>query len=311
MFKPRKYAPALAAAIALSTAPVGFADENDVLLKVLVRKGILSESEAAAVKSEVAKEKAKEAKTVSAKPAAAPADTGGGLLSKIELSKPVEKLKLYGDIRLRYQYEDKDPQLFIPDGTKSNDVDRDPSGSQLSRWRFRLRLGADVQLTDHISAGVELSTNQASDSANQTFENGFDDYNIYISKRSLRWDPTPAYTFVGGKMNNPFYHAPGLVWDPDITPNEPPKLSVSTSWVVVRKQSRVIRRRARHQGPGPCRTSLGAKPDCRDSSFSTTTTRTTSTRRVERLPICLRLNFSAATSFDNGMKLTVGPSWLI
>jgi hypothetical protein len=215
MLKPINLASAVAAALALSAVPAVHADENDVLLKVLVRKGILTQDEATAVKAEVAKEKAKEAK-IAAK--SAPVSTSeGGLVSKLDISKSIDKLKLYGDLRLRYQYEDKDQQLFIPDGTRKT-VQRDPSGAQQSRWRFRLRLGAEITLTDQWSAGFELSTQKASDSGNQTFENGFDDYDIFISKAFLRWDPNKAFTFIGGKFTNPFYTT-DLVWDADITPN--------------------------------------------------------------------------------------------
>src|SRR6476661_5642038 len=119
MLKPLKFATAMAAlAVFTAAPPAASADENDVLLKVLVRKGILTETEAAAVKSEVAKEKAKEPKVV-AKSAAPGAVTSGGLDSKIDISKSIEKVKLYGNIRLRYQYEDKDPQLFLPDGSRN------------------------------------------------------------------------------------------------------------------------------------------------------------------------------------------------
>jgi hypothetical protein len=214
---PRKIhlASAVAAALALTAVPAVQADENDVLLKVLVRKGILTQDEAVAVKEEVAKEKAKEAK-IAAK--SAPVTSEGGAASKIDISKSIDKLKLYGDVRIRYQYEDKDPQLFIPDGNKHHDVDRSPSGSQQSRWRFRLRLGAEIALTDQWSGGFELSTQKASDSGNQTFENGFDKYDIFISKAFMRWDPNKAFTFIGGKFTNPFYST-SLVWDPDINPN--------------------------------------------------------------------------------------------
>lgn len=219
MLKSLNLASAVAAALALSAVPAVHADENDVLLKVLVRKGILTQDEATAVKAEVAKEKAKEPKVVAkSAPAGSSSNADNGLLSKLDISKSVDKLKLYGDIRLRYQYDDKDQQLFIPDGNRKT-VERDPSGAQTSRWRFRLRVGAEITLTDQWSAGFELSTNQASDSGNQTFENGFDDYGIFISKAFIRWDPNKAFTFIGGKMTNPFYTTEGLVWDPDITPN--------------------------------------------------------------------------------------------
>lgn len=217
-----KFVPAALAALACAVPVSASASESDVLLKILVRKGVLTQEEAAGVRAEVAKENAKEQQAAAAaaaktQPLKLPSDDGG-LLSKLDLSKPVEKLKLYGDMRLRYQYEDKDPQLFNPDGSRNRDVDRSPSGSQQSRWRFRLRIGAEVKLTDNWSAGVELGTGKPSDSGNQTFENGFDDYDIFINKAFMRWDPSKAFTFIGGKMDRPFYSTE-LVWDPDITPN--------------------------------------------------------------------------------------------
>lgn len=213
MLKPKNLASAVAAALAIAAVPAVQADENDILLKVLVRKGILTQDEASAVKAEVAKEKAKEAK-IAAKSAPVTTTSDNGALSKLDISKSIDRLKLYGDLRLRYQYDDKDPQLFIPKRPEN----RDPSGSQQSRWRFRLRIGAEIALTDQWSAGFELGTAQPSDSGNQTFENGFDDYDIFINRAYIRWDPNKAFTFVGGKMPNPFYTT-DLVWDPDITPN--------------------------------------------------------------------------------------------
>jgi hypothetical protein len=210
-----RFAPAVAAAIALANIPAASASESDILLKVLVRKGILNESEAAAVKAEVAKEKAKEEKVAASKPAARDGTLGDAVLSKLDLNNSVEKLKLYGDIRMRYQYDDKDPQLFTG---RDNRDDGSPSGAQQSRWRFRLRVGAEIKLNDNWSAGVELGTSRAADSGNQTYENGFDDYDIFITKAFIRWDPIKAFTFIGGKMSNPFYTT-DLVWDSDINPN--------------------------------------------------------------------------------------------
>src|SRR5690242_2438767 len=105
-----RFAPAVAAAIALANIHAASASESDILLKVLVRKGILNESEAAAVKAEVAKEKAKEDKVAASKPAAGGggATLGDTVLSKLDLNKSIDKLRLYGDLRMRYQYEDKD-----------------------------------------------------------------------------------------------------------------------------------------------------------------------------------------------------------
>ena len=86
-----------------------------------------------------------------------------------------------------------------------------------NRWRFRLRIGADIQLGDQFFAGVTLATGQAADSNNQTFTEGYDNYNIYIDKAFAGWAPNDWFTIVLGKQANPLYTTQ-LVWDPNVTP---------------------------------------------------------------------------------------------
>jgi hypothetical protein len=132
--------------------------------------------------------------------------------NKILLSAGVTQLKLYGDIRLRYQYDEFERNVDAPlvGGAGPNDDQRD-------RFRLRLRIGADVQLGDQFFASVVLATNQASDSSNQTMTEGYDNYGIYIQKALLGWTPNDWLTVIAGKQANPFYTT-SLVWDPDITP---------------------------------------------------------------------------------------------
>ena len=138
--------------------------------------------------------------------------------NKVKLSNAVTELRLYGDLRLRYQYDDRDFQANPPGvGVNDDQERRSPSGTQRSRWRFRLRLNADFKLNENFFGGVELQTAIASDSANQTFENGFSDYPIFISKAYLGWSPNEWLTVTAGKVPNPFYTT-DLVWDPDINP---------------------------------------------------------------------------------------------
>lgn len=212
MTKHTRLVSAALAALAVSAVPNLRAEENDILLKVLVRKGVLTESEAADVRAEVAKEKAKQAK---AAPATASVETG--IATKLDISKSVEKLKLSGDLRLRYQYDARDSQFEPGVGVDNDRQRRSSSGTQDSRFRFRLRLNADYQFTDNLFAGVELQTNQANDSANQNFENGFNDYDIFISRAYMGWDPAKWLRLVGGKMPTYFYNT-DLMWDPDINP---------------------------------------------------------------------------------------------
>ena len=177
--------------LAAATAPLATAADDNALIDILQRKGVLSAKEANSVREELA-------------------HSHGDDASKIKLSSAVSELKLYGDLRMRYQYDEKDLQLNKAQGGGSN-------VSQRSRWRFRLRLDAEVKLGEHAFAGVELQTNNASDSGNQTFENGFSDYSIFISKAYMGWKANDWLTVTGGKFANPFYTT-DLVWDPDINP---------------------------------------------------------------------------------------------
>ena len=181
-----------AAVLGLTAAVAPFATAQDAaLIDILQRKGVLSAKEAASVREELS-------------------HGTNDSASKIKLNSAVSELKLYGDLRERYQYDAKDAQLRPDQGGGSN-------VSQRSRWRFRLRLDAEIKLGDHAFAGVELQTNSASDSGNQTFQDGFSDYSIFISKAYLGWKATDWLTVTGGKMTNPFYTT-DLVWDPDINP---------------------------------------------------------------------------------------------
>ncbi len=188
----------IAVALALATPLAAVAQDNGALIDKLVKKGILTSQEAEEVRADLTRDY-----TI----------TSAG---KIQLSNSLTELKLSGDIRLRYQYDNKDYQVD-PVGV-GTDSDRSPSGAQRSRWRFRLRLNADFKLAENFYGGVELGTNLASDSGNQTYENGFNKYPIYISKAFMGWNPNDWLNITAGKFSNPFYTT-DLVWDPDINPN--------------------------------------------------------------------------------------------
>lgn len=193
----------LAVAASFLAGASAFAQDAGALVDALVKKGILTDQEAEEIRADMSKDFA---------------TTPAG---KLNLNSSVTEMKLYGDIRFRYQYDNKDGQLDpAPVGVHQdrNEDDRSPSGSQRSRLRFRLRLNADFKIGQDFFGGVELSTNLASDSANQTYENGFNDYPIFISKAFVGWTPNDWATLIVGKMPNPFYTT-DLLWDNDVTPN--------------------------------------------------------------------------------------------
>jgi len=173
--------------------------ESNALLDVLVCKKILTPTEADCVRADLLKAAEKED------------------ARKIKLSGPVTQLSLYGDARLRFQYDNVDPQLQVLDVHTGKLVDPG-NGDQRDRWRFRVRLNADFKLGDNWFGGVQIQTNQASDSANQTYDGGFQNYPIYLSRAFVGWAAADWLTLIAGKQANPFYTT-DLMWDPDINPS--------------------------------------------------------------------------------------------
>jgi hypothetical protein len=127
--------------------------------------------------------------------------------SKLSLSSGVTEMKLSGDLRFRYQYDQFHPVIEQPSLITT---DR-------NRYRFRLRINADVQLGDQFFAGITLASGQPSDTNSVTYTEGYDNYSVYIDKAFAGWTPNDWLTVVVGKQANPLYTT-DLVWDPDITP---------------------------------------------------------------------------------------------
>lgn len=178
------------------------AESNDALLDALVRKKVLTTTEADDIREDIAREEKKSS------------------ANKIALSGSTTELKLYGDLRLRYQHDNKQPRFGSPQNfAKGSSGSGDPqNGVQRSRARFRLRLSADFKLTENFFGGIQLQTSNAADSGNQTYTGGFSNFDIYLSKAFVGWKPMDGLTFIGGKQANPFYTT-DLVWDGDINPS--------------------------------------------------------------------------------------------
>ena len=189
-----KKQPLLSALLSLALgASFAQAQDNNALVDALVRKKILTPKEAESIRADLVKENSS--------------------AEKIKLSGPLTELALYGDVRERYQWDNLDPQFVAsaPNGDPGH-------GDQNSRWRFRLRLNADFKLADNWFGGVQLQTSNRSDSGMQTYEGGFQNYGIFISRAFIGWNAADWLTIIAGKQANPFYTT-DLVWDQDINPS--------------------------------------------------------------------------------------------
>lgn len=180
----------LAAALTLlaTTALTAQAQDAGALVDKLVKKGVLSSQEGEEVRADMMRE-----------------FTSQTAAGKINLNSSITELKLYGDLRVRYQYDDREAQV-----AGANHVD------QRSRLRYRLRLGAEIALGDNWFAGFQLQTGQSADSGNQTFSNGFDNDNIFISRAYFGYKNDWGSITIG-KQAQPFY-VTDMMWDPDVQP---------------------------------------------------------------------------------------------
>jgi Putative porin len=128
-----------------------------------------------------------------------------------------ERANFRGDFRLRYESIDRE-------GASGRD-----------RYRYRLRLGGDVDVYDDIRLIVSLAT--AADnliSRNVTFGGNEIDSDFGVDLAYVDWRVNDVLDFQAGKMLNPMYH-PGkaqLVYDNDLNPGGVAARFASGAWFV-------------------------------------------------------------------------------
>jgi hypothetical protein len=139
---------ALAGVVALGASTVSFAQDSGALLNLLARKGIITDQEAEDLRAELTSEFA--------------ANTSAG---KLDMSSSLTKLRIAGDLRVRYQYDNEEAN---PAGVNGN-MDR-------SRYRYRFRLATTASLGAKWTAGLRLESNTGATSANNDFGSATDNF---------------------------------------------------------------------------------------------------------------------------------------
>ena len=167
---------------------LAYSGEIDILVEKLVEKGILSPGEARAIlietKEEVKKDLAK-------------GELGG-------LPKWVQNTKIKGDLRLRYQWEDK----------------HDAPDRHRGRYRFRLGLETKVNEAVKVAAGLATGGDDAR-STNQTMCDGFSTPDIRLDYAYAEWMAASWLTLKAGKIKSVkkvIFRPSDLLWDSDINP---------------------------------------------------------------------------------------------
>lgn len=190
----------LAAAAGMTFATLGHAQNVDALLNKLVDKGILTQTEAADLRTESTN--------------AAPKS----FASKISGSPWIEGIKFGGDFRGRFEENNADNSAY----------------DTRDRFRYRLRFGATMTLEDNFEIGLRLASGDPMTggainanpggqpiTANQTM-NSLESRNfIWIDTAYAKWTPIRNADWIVsalfGKMDNPFQLS-NMIWDYDIDP---------------------------------------------------------------------------------------------
>jgi putative porin len=150
---------------------------------------------------------------------------------KWKLSTSITEMEIYGDVRLRYQYNGGETQGRGPVASPpANGIAGTNDWQERERERYRLRLGLRGTLMDDWFFGLRLETSNNARSTNVTFgddtasntpggggpfEKNSD--TVYIGQAYGGYKGFPGVTLTAGRMPNPLVNT-RMVWDPDINP---------------------------------------------------------------------------------------------
>ena len=138
---------AFGAALLAGAAPFMKAQDSGPLVDALVRKGILTDQEAEEIRADLLR------------------DFGTSSPGKLELSSAVTKLRISGDARVRYQYDNEETN----GSTVADNQDR-------SRYRYRFRLGLTANLGPKWTTGVRFESAAGATSTNNDLGSGTDNF---------------------------------------------------------------------------------------------------------------------------------------
>lgn len=230
--------------LAVLPAPGVHAETDEARLKKLEQAVAALQKENASLKQAINQAGGLPAASTETKPAP---------INKIKLADSVTEVKLYGEGRARY---------FFNDGEAAG-LDAGDHGDR-ERLRYRLRLGADIKVQDKWSLGFQIEENNSARSSNVTLgenpyfakatvsksdvltgatvtgldQNGnpvagqattlttkkgsvvsnvnFGDA-LFLNRVFLKYDPFTWASAEVGKIPNPFVTT-RMIWDPDISP---------------------------------------------------------------------------------------------
>ena len=186
----------LLASMSMASAPAYAVNETMAnLLSILRDKGSITRDEYNALMN------AARAEDEQAKKAA---DKQMADISKMQESTSwASKVKIKGDMRLRYQYQNQDSKI------------------SRERGRLRYRAGIIAKPLDRFEVGAGMASGGSDPrSTNQTFDSAFSTKGLQLDYAYVKYDMTDNFTAIGGKFGQKgfLWNATDLMWDGDINP---------------------------------------------------------------------------------------------
>ncbi|MBI5744446.1 MAG: putative porin [Elusimicrobia bacterium] len=175
------------ALLLLSAAVPARAGELDLLLDRLVEKNVIDPGEAQEIRIGTQEEVKKE------------------ISQQRHATLPmwVQTMKLRGDVRLRYQFNDNRTLRY-----------------NQHRARYRLRFFVDAKVNEKVYTGFGFASGNSGDprSTNQTFGDNFGKKNLYIDYVFAEYNASDYLAFTAGRTKNPLWLTSDMLWDADINP---------------------------------------------------------------------------------------------
>ncbi|MDO8804292.1 MAG: putative porin [Elusimicrobiota bacterium] len=175
----------LLALLFLASALPARAGELDILLDRLVEKNVIDPGEAQEIRIETQEEVKKEISQQ----------------RNTTLPMWIQAMKLRGDVRLRYQFNDNKNKTF-----------------NQHRGRYRLRFFVDAKVNEKVYMGFGFASGSNADprSTNQTFGDNNGKKNLYIDYVFAEYNANDYLAFTAGRTKNPLWMTNDMLWDTDI-----------------------------------------------------------------------------------------------
>jgi len=180
-----KFIQLMLAVLFLSAAPAARAGELDLLLDRLVEKNVIDPGEAQEIRIGTQEEVKKE------------------ISQQRHATLPMwlQTMKLRGDVRLRYQFNDNHNKVLTQ-----------------HRGRFRLRFFVDAKINEKVYTGFGFASGSSADprSTNQTFGDNNGKKSLWIDYVFAEYNANDNLAFTAGRTKNPLWLTSDMLWDTDI-----------------------------------------------------------------------------------------------